>query len=193
MRSTRMVDLRDPALDATAVREALGLAPHPEGGHYREVWRHAPEGGGRGAATSIFFLLEAGERSHWHRVDAAEIWLWQAGASLLLEVSEPRQNPSLRGTESDEAIHGSQGGLLRHSPSDDGRPQRTMARNDGENVELFRLGPDLGAGQTLQAVVPAGAWQAAKSLGAWTLVSCVVAPAFEFSGFELAPPGWSPG
>ena len=146
-----MIDLRDPALDARRVREVLGLAPHPEGGAYREIWRDAPKNGGRGAATSIFFLLEAGERSHWHRVDAAELWIWQAGAPLLLEIG---------------------GG-------DDKKSQ-------------IRLGPKLAAGETLQAVVPAGVWQAARSLGAWTLVSCVVAPAFEFSGFELAPPGWAP-
>ncbi|WP_374544909.1 cupin domain-containing protein [Rhodoblastus sp.] len=60
-------------------------------------------------------------------------------------------------------------------------------------MEQIRLGPDLGGGETFQAVVPAGGWQAAESLGAWTLVSCVVAPAFLFSGFELAPPGWSLG
>jgi uncharacterized protein len=147
-----VIDLRDPSLDARAVREALGLAPHPEGGAYREIWRDAPEGGGRGAATSIFFLLAADESSHWHRVDAAELWIWQAGAPLALEVSATKGQ-----------------------------------------IETIPLGPDLGAGQTLQAVVAAGAWQAAKSFGAWTLVSCVVAPAFEFSGFELAPPGWSPG
>lgn len=147
-----MIDLRDPSLDAQAVRDALGLAPHPEGGAYREIWRDAPDGGGRGAATSIFFLLAAGESSHWHRVDAAELWIWQAGAPLTLELSP-----------------------------------------NAAQVETVTLGPDLGAGQKLLAVVPACAWQAAKSLGAWTLVSCVVAPAFEFSGFELAPPDWSPG
>lgn len=147
-----MIDLRDASLDAQAVREALGLAPHPEGGAYREIWRDAPDGGKRGAATSIFFLLAADESSHWHRVDAAELWIWQAGAPLALELSATKGQ-----------------------------------------IETISLGPDLGAGQKLQAVVPAGAWQAAKSLGAWTLVCCVVAPAFEFSGFELAPPGWSPG
>jgi predicted cupin superfamily sugar epimerase len=147
-----VIDLRDPSLNAQAVREALGLAPHPEGGAYREIWRDAPDDGGRGAATSIFFLLAAGESSHWHRVDAAELWLWQAGAPLTLGVSA-----------------------------------------NATQVETVTLGPDLGAGQKLQAIVPAGAWQAAKSGGAWTLVSCVVAPAFEFSGFELAPPDWSPG
>jgi uncharacterized protein len=147
----RMIDLRDPSLDARKLREALGLAPHPEGGAYREIWRDAPQDGSRGAATSILFLLEAGEHSHWHRVDAAELWIWQAGAPLTLEISAP------------------------------------------DRIQTIRLGPDLNAGETLQAVVPAHAWQAAESLGDWTLASCVVAPAFEFSGFELAPPGWSPG
>jgi predicted cupin superfamily sugar epimerase len=56
----------------------------------------------------------------------------------------------------------------------------------------LRLGPDLAAGDRPQATVPARAWQAAESLGEWTLVGCTVAPGFEFSGFELAPPGWSP-
>jgi hypothetical protein len=143
------IDLRNPAQPASHIRDALGLAPHPEGGHYRELWRDRPAAGGRGAGTSILFLLAAGERSHWHRVDAAELWLWHAGAPLELEIAgTPRQ-----------ALH---------------------------------LGPNLAAGETLQAVVPAQHWQAASSLGAWSLVSCVVAPAFEFSGFELAPPGWSP-
>ena len=75
------IDLRDTALPARAVCEALGLSPHPEGGHYRELWRDSPASG-RGAGTSILFLLAAGERSHWHRVDAAEVWLWQAGSPL---------------------------------------------------------------------------------------------------------------
>ncbi len=145
-----MIDLLDATLPARAVREALGLMPHPEGGAYREIWRDAPQGGGRGAATSIFFLLAAGERSHLHRVDAAELWIWQAGAPLRLE------------------------------------------RGAAGLQERLRLGPNLGAGETLQAVVPKNVWQAAESLGAWTLASCVVAPAFEFSGFELASPGRAP-
>ncbi len=90
-------DLRDASLPEDQVRAALGLMPHPEGGHYREVWRDAPPSGGRGAATSILFLLAAGERSHWHRVDAAEIWLWQAGAPLLLGIADGAgQRDSLR-------------------------------------------------------------------------------------------------
>ncbi len=84
-----MIDLRDPTLDSQTVADALGLAPHPEGGRYRELWRDRPADGGRGAATSILFLLAEGERSHWHRIDAAEIWLWQAGATLRLEIQDP--------------------------------------------------------------------------------------------------------
>ena len=142
-----MIDLSNATLPAAMVRAALGLAPHPEGGCYRELWRDAPADGARGAASSIHFLLAAGERSHWHRVDAAEIWLWHAGAPLRLGI---------------------------------GRRDVT-------------LGPNLAGGEALQAIVPGGEWQAAESLGSWTLVSCIVAPAFDFAGFALAPPGWSPG
>ena len=81
------IDLRDAALPADSVAAALELRPHPEGGRYREVWRDTPADGGRGASTSILFLLDAGERSHWHRVDADEIWHWQAGAPLSLVMS----------------------------------------------------------------------------------------------------------
>ncbi|HET6374852.1 MAG TPA: cupin domain-containing protein [Methylocella sp.] len=55
-----------------------------------------------------------------------------------------------------------------------------------------RLGPDLFSGERPQFLVPALCWQSAASLGAWTLAGCSVAPGFEFSGFELAPPGWQP-
>ena len=57
---------------------------------------------------------------------------------------------------------------------------------------VHRLGGDVTAGTAVQAMVPAGAWQTARTLGAWTLVGCIVAPAFEFDGFELAPPDWEP-
>jgi hypothetical protein len=63
---------------------------------------------------------------------------------------------------------------------------------DGAKERIIRLGPDIAAGEVPQAVVPAQAWQAAETLGDWTLVGCTVAPGFEFSGFELAPQGWSP-
>ena len=146
------MDLRDPRLTAGEVRAALGLAAHPEGGHYRETWRDVAQDGGRGVGTAILFVLAAGERSRWHRVDGAELWLWQAGAALALGISE-----------------------------------------DGAVAREVRLGPGLGAGEVLQGVVPTMAWQDARSLGAWTLVSCVVAPAFRFEGFEMAPEGWAPG
>ena len=67
--------------------KTLGLSPHPEGGWYRETWRAASEGE-RSAATAIHFLLEHGQRSHWHRVDAAELWLWHAGSPLELLVEQ---------------------------------------------------------------------------------------------------------
>ena len=81
------MDLRDPRTDPDAVIAALGLAPHPEGGWYRETWRDRPADGSRGAGTAILFLLKAGEVSHWHRVDAAELWHWHAGAPLALTLS----------------------------------------------------------------------------------------------------------
>ncbi len=130
-----------------AIIAALAMQPHPEGGHYVETFRDAATVGGRAHSTAIYFLLQAGERSHWHRVDAAELWFWHAGAALRLEI---------------------------------------------EGRDPIMLGPDLAAGERPQAIVPAHAWQAASSLGAWTLVSCVVAPGFEFSGFELAAPDWRP-
>jgi uncharacterized protein len=140
-------------LSAAEIIAALGLAPHPEGGHFRETFRDAPAGDAeRGASTAIYYLLQAGERSHWHRVDAAEVWHFYAGAPLKLEIS-----------------------------------------GDGRTCVAHRLGPDLAAGERPQVVVPKRAWQAALSLGAWTLVGCTVAPAFASTGFELAPPGWEPG
>jgi hypothetical protein len=79
-------------VDAAEVIERLELTPHPEGGHYRETWRHDPGGGARGAGTAILFLLAAGERSHWHRVDADELWHFHAGAPLRLSIEgEPDQ------------------------------------------------------------------------------------------------------
>ena len=65
----------------------LDLAPHPEGGWYRETWRSDSEHDGRASGTSIYYLLEADQYSHWHRVDATEIWLWHAGAPLALTIS----------------------------------------------------------------------------------------------------------
>ncbi len=126
------------------------MQPHPEGGHYAETFRAAPGPDGRATSTAIYFLLRAGERSHWHRVDAAEIWLWHAGAPLTLDIA------------------------------------------DETGQRAVTLGANIAAGERPQAIVPPHAWQAARSNGAWTLVSCVVAPGFLFEKFELAPPDWSP-
>ena len=132
----------------------LDLAPHPEGGHFRQTFRDTRTvEGGRAASTAIYFLLARGERSHWHKVDAVEAWHYHAGAALALEIAIDAKGP----------------------------------------VERVTLGPDIAAGERPQAIVPAHAWQAAQSLGEWTLVTCTVAPGFEYEGFEMAPPGWAPG
>jgi predicted cupin superfamily sugar epimerase len=73
-----------------------------------------------------------------------------------------------------------------------GAPLELSLSPDGRRRSIVRLGADLAAGERPQAVVPAGAWQSARSLGDWTLAGCTVAPAFQFSGFEMAPPGWEP-
>ncbi|HZP79939.1 MAG TPA: cupin domain-containing protein [Pseudolabrys sp.] len=135
---------------AAEVIRLLDLKPHPEGGHFRETFRDPRNVGGRAASTAIYFLLKRGERSHWHRVDAAEVWHFHAGSALTLSIA------------------------------------------DDTRARTITLGPDIAAGEQPQAVVPTGAWQAAESRGDWTLVGCTVAPGFDFKGFELAPPGWSP-
>jgi predicted cupin superfamily sugar epimerase len=73
-----------------------------------------------------------------------------------------------------------------------GAPLRLVLSADGKGTREERLGVDLAAGERPQAVVPARCWQAAESLGAWTLVGCTVAPGFVFEAFEMAPPGWRP-
>lgn len=78
--------------DAAAIITALGLRPHPEGGWYAETWRADAGGGERPSGTAIYYLLEAGQRSHWHRIDAAEVWHFYAGAPLQLSISRDGQN-----------------------------------------------------------------------------------------------------
>jgi predicted cupin superfamily sugar epimerase len=138
-------------LSADEVIALLNLSPHPEGGHFRETFRDAAQPGRRAASTAIYFLLKAGEQSHWHTVDAAEGWHFYAGNPLLLETSPP-----------------------------------------GGPISSVHLGTDLVGGTRPQFIVPAGHWQRARSLGAWTLVGCTVAPAFTFEGFTLAAPDFSP-
>ena len=144
---------RSGDLGVKEIIRMLDLKPHPEGGWYAETFRDDTTHDGRSVGTAIYFLLEAGDVSHWHRVDAAETWHWYAGGPLALTWS------------SDGSLSG---------------------------AGTLTLGPDLRAGQRPQHVIPAGYWQTAESLGAWSLLGCTVAPGFEFSGFELADPDWRP-
>ncbi len=80
--------------EAERIIEQLRLAPHPEGGWYRQTWVAEAEGGARPSGTAILFLLRAGERSHWHRVDADEIWLFHAGAPLILSIAQTEAGPA---------------------------------------------------------------------------------------------------
>ncbi len=80
-------------IDATATIAALGLQPHPEGGWYAETWRDAPADGSRGVGTAIYFLLEADQVSHWHRVDAVETWHHYAGGPLDLLIAPGDAGP----------------------------------------------------------------------------------------------------
>ncbi|WP_223421154.1 cupin domain-containing protein [Tateyamaria pelophila] len=134
-------------MNAQEIITRLELTPHPEGGHYRQTW--VAKNSGRPTGTCIYFLLSKGESSHWHKVDATEIWLFHAGDPLILSIS-----PDEKGPATDHL-----------------------------------LTPDLDAGAP-QLIVPDGHWQAARSTGDWTLVSCTVSPGFQFDGFTLAPPGF---
>ena len=85
------------ALTAADVIRLLDLAPHPEGGHFRETFRDTRQvEDGRAASTAIYFLLARGERSHWHRVDAVEVWHWHAGAPLELEIANDKGRERIR-------------------------------------------------------------------------------------------------
>lgn len=140
-------------MTADEIAARLALEPHPEGGRFRETFRDARGPDGRSASTAIYFLLQRGQTSAWHRVvDAVEIFHFYAGGPLELQIAPYA------------------GGLAR----------------------TVTLGPDLGAREEPQAVVPAGDWQRARSLGDWSLVGCTVSPGFEFSAFEMAAEGWEP-
>jgi uncharacterized protein len=77
-----------PATTAEIIAR-LDLKPHPEGGHYRETFRDSDvDAGGRARSTAIYFLLARGERSHWHRVDAVEVWHYYAGDALALQIAD---------------------------------------------------------------------------------------------------------
>ncbi len=87
-------DAHAHTMDPCAVIEALDLRPHPEGGHYRETFRDEAtrSPGSRASSTAIYYLLQRGERSHWHRIDAAEVWHWYAGSPLKLSLAQNDRN-----------------------------------------------------------------------------------------------------
>ena len=137
-----------PAAAAAELIRRLALQPHPEGGWYREIHRSrqsvSTPAGARSAGTHIYYLLERGQASRWHVVDADEAWHFYDGAPLQLHLYDP-------------ASGGSEARLLA-APGPDREPA---------------------------AVVPAAVWQAARTLGDFSLVGCSVAPGFEFSGFRF--------
>ena len=99
------------ALTAADIIARLGLKPHPEGGHYRETFRDSRcDADGRAFSTAIYFLLARGERSHWHRIDAVEVWHYHAGAALSLQIADDegrrviRLGPDLAAAEAPQAI-----------------------------------------------------------------------------------------
>ncbi len=137
---------------------ALSLTPHPEGGFFKETYRSSDTipadvfggrfNGPRSASTGIYYLLESGDFSAFHRIRSDEMWHFYAGAALELHV-----------------IH------------------------EGRH-EILRIGRDIHAGETLQYVVPAGAWFAATPVdgASYSLLGCTVSPGFDFADFEMADP-----
>lgn len=143
--------MSDPAARIEELKTSLQLQPHVEGGHYHRF--HPPKGtdnaGARHAMSAIHYLLEAGQCSSWHRVDAEEAWHFVEGEPLELLIYNPITN----------------------------------------RLDRCALGPLRDGATHPVAIVPAGSWQAARPLGAYTLATCLVAPGFRYEGFELLAPG----
>ena len=162
---------------------SLGLAPHPEGGYYRETYRAAQTlvtpRGERPASTAIVFLITAESVSRLHRLASDELWVYQGGLPLELVTIAP---------------DGGLGRRLLGDPVEIGR-RGDRAHLPAEDVPAGApAGPPEGSQALLsQALVPAGSWQGARLAGgphlpadrAWALVSCVVTPGFDFEDFEL--------
>jgi uncharacterized protein len=144
---------------AADIARMLSLAPHPEGGYFRETYRSdrlvATPAGPRPASTGILFLVTAASPSRFHRLRSDELWLYHAGTSLELAALLP-----------------------------DGSSERVVLGGAESLIQSEDASP--------QAIVPRGVWQAARVLAAegesedaWTLVSCVVTPGFDYADFEL--------
>ena len=139
--------------DPQTLIKTLGMTPHPEGGWHLDTWQPEWTGGTRPGISAIYYLLEEGQSSHWHRIDCDETWYFHAGAPLLCQT----------------------------------------AASEGDTPRDHWLGLDVVAGQRPSHYIPRGVWQASFAVKGWTLVSCVVSPAFTFDGWEMAPEGWAPG
>jgi uncharacterized protein len=153
----------DASLTADAVIRLLDLKPHPEGGHFRETFRDAP--------LSLPPSL-AGE---------GRVGEVRAASTAIYFLLARGERSHWHRIDSVEIWHWYAGAPLTLE----------IAKARG-SIDRIGLGGDLTAGQRPQAIVPAHAWQAAESLGDWTLCGCTVAPGFDFKTFELAPPGWTP-
>ncbi|HKP97054.1 MAG TPA: cupin domain-containing protein [Fibrobacteria bacterium] len=143
---------------AETLIESLGLAPHPEGGYYREVHRAAERvrtgRGPRSALTTIYFLLLRGRKSVFHRVLSDEVWHYYEGAPLR---------------------------LWRVAADFKTREALILGPTGGKAPK----GPGAAQGSAQVAVIRCREWQAAESLGEYTLVGCSVGPGFDFADFKL--------
>jgi predicted cupin superfamily sugar epimerase len=156
----------------------LALQPHPEGGWYREIYRSPTRvetaRGSRSALTTIYYLLEQNQLSRWHVVQADELWHFYAGSPLELLAYTPTNRKFERyvldcvsAAEPVGSVHASGDGAATAA----GRA--TVATGAGE------------AATTSVSVIPTGVWQAARSLGEYSLVGCTVGPGFEFADFQF--------
>ena len=120
-------------LSAAEIIRLLELEPHPEGGHYRQTFRDSRTvDGTRPVSTAIYFLLVRGERSHWHKVDAVEIWHWHAGAPLMLDIAATKQRASSLASISDRHGQGAGESVTQ-------MVQRAAEAGDKEATELLPL------------------------------------------------------
>lgn len=165
----------------------LALQPHPEGGWYREIYRSPTvvqtARGPRSALTTIYYLLEVGQLSRWHVVQADELWHFYGGAPLELLAYTPNTRaferrvlgPVSTDSSPDEAFAGT--------------PEADVAHFDVDLTSTLHFAPpdlsDPALSAAVVSVIPTGVWQAARSLGEYSLVGCTVGPGFEFADFEF--------
>ena len=173
MSSTRAADLVSK----------LALQPHPEGGWYREIYRSPTRvetaRGSRSALTTIYYLLEQNQLSRWHVVQADELWHFYAGSPLELLAYTPSNRKFERSVLDYESVIEPVGrvggsGAVTVVGAD-------MATGAGRGVAASASR----AGATSVSVIPTGVWQAARTLGEYSLVGCTVGPGFEFADFQF--------